>query len=319
MPKRKKGQKTRLQEIATGSPVTWINVTDPDEALLLKTLKSKYPFFLEMDLRDCLPPFQRPKLLEREQYLFMVLLFPIYDQSRRTVLPYEVDFFIGKDFLVTSHRGTHETLTQLAEACGAGSDSCVLRHDDNALRLALDVVHGLVVSCFPLVTSLSNDLIAMEQRIFDEESDGTVVKDMLRLKTSVVGFREAMQGYENVMKKLMDRGHRLFPVDELRAQYEDIAGHGREIWAFLENDRDTVNALADAHLTLATHKTNHAMKTLTALAFIIFPMNLVAAIFSMDAKGTPFSGQPNDFWMMLSVIFATMLTVVLFLKKKRWL
>lgn len=318
MAKRKNAPKNRSQEIVTGGPVAWTNITDPDQALL-KKLKGKYPFFLDMDLQDCLPPFQRPKLLERDQYLFMVLLFPVYDASRRTVRPYEVDFFIGRDLLVTSHRGTHEALVSLAKDCGEGSDACVIRPGDNALRLALDIIHGLIVSCFPPITSLSNELIAMEARIFDEDGDGAVVKDMLRLKTNVVAFREAMQGYEHVMKKLMDRGRRFFPVDDLKAQYEDIAGHGREIWAFLENDRDTVDALSDAHLTLATHKTNHAMKTLTALAFIIFPMNLVAAIFGMHAADIPIAGSPNDFWQMLAIIFATMLTVVLFLKKKKWL
>ncbi len=317
MAQRKKPAKNRLQTIAAGQ-VTWTDVTDPDQGLL-KTLKGKYPFFLDMDLQDCLPPFQRPKLLERDQYLFMVLLFPVYDARRGTVLPSEVDFFIGRDFLVTSHRGTHASIAELAKACGEGSDACVIRPDGGAIRLALDVVHGLVVSCFPLITSLSNELIAMEQRIFDDEGDGEVVKDMLRLKTNVVALREAMQGYEHVMKKLMDRAKRLFPVEGLQAQYEDIAGHGREIWSFLENDRDTVDALADAHLTLATHKTNHAMKTLTALAFIIFPMNLVAAIFSMHAANIPLSGNPNDFWQMLAIIFATMLAVVLFLKRKKWL
>lgn len=316
MPKRKK-EDERLQRIPVGGPVTWVNVTRPDEKLLQR-LKTQFPFFMDMDLKDCLPPFQRPKLLERDQYLFMVLLFPMLDAKTGTILPYEVDFFVGRDFLVTSHRGDHEVMHALAAACGEGATACELKPDHDALRLALDVVHEMIVSCFPRVTQISNELISIEGRLF--ENDGsTLVREMLRLKTNIVAFRKALQGYESTVKKLVDRGRKFFDVDRVRAQYEDIAGHGREILGFLENDRDTIYALSDAHLTLVSYKTNTATKTLTALAFIVFPMNLVAAVFSMHASYMPFAGRPNDFWIMLSLVFATMLATVAFIKRKKWL
>ncbi|HTM67774.1 MAG TPA: CorA family divalent cation transporter [Candidatus Binatia bacterium] len=315
MPKRKK--EDYLQQIPVGGPVTWVNLTHPSEKLL-KELQQRYPFFMDMDLKDCLPPYQRPKLLEREQYFFMVLLFPLLDVRTGVIIPYEVDFFIGRDFLVTSHRGDHGIMQQLAKACGEGSEACELKPGHSALRLSLDIIHEMIVSCFPHVTDISNDLIALEGRLFKNDGS-TLVKEMLKLKTNIVGFRKALQGYEGTLKKLMDRSHRFFTTDELRTQYEDIAGHGREILGFLENDRDTIYAMSDAHLTLVTYKTNNATKTLTALAFIIFPMNLVAAIFSMHATDMPFSGKPNDFWWMLATIFLTMLVIVTFLKRKKWL
>ncbi|HTM69144.1 MAG TPA: CorA family divalent cation transporter [Candidatus Binatia bacterium] len=316
MSKRKK-EDERLQRIPVGGPVTWVNITRPDMKLLEK-LKAQFPFFMDMDLKDCLPPYQRPKILERDQYLFMVLLFPMLDPKTGGILPYEVDFFIGRDFLVTSHLGNHETMRALAAACGEGSTACELKPDHDALRLSLDVVHEMIVSCFPNVTDVSNSLISLEGRLFKNDGS-TLVKEMLRLKTNIVAFRKALQGYESTLKKLMDRGRKFFDVDRVRTQYEDIAGHGREILGFLENDRDTIYAMSDAHLTLVTYKTNNATKTLTALAFIIFPMNLVAAVFSMHATDMPFSGKPNDFWWMLATIFSTMLVIVTFLKKKKWL
>lgn len=318
MAKRKNGGKDGLQEIHAGSAVTWINVHEPTAASLA-ALRRRYPFFLEDDLRDCLPPYERPKLLMREQYLFIVLIFPVLDRKSGTIVPYEVDMFVGHDFLVTSHRGTHPTLATLVEACGDGSDKCTLRQNDSPLRLALDIVHGLTTACYPMVTQLSNELIATERRLFDERSDGETTRAMLRLRTNVIGFRKAMQGSDNVLRKLIERAGTRFPVAEFRQQVEDINGHSREIREFLESDKDSVGALYDAHLSLVSYRTNQATKTLTALALIIFPMNLVAAIFSMRAEHMPLLGRPGDFWMMLAAIFATMLSIVWLMKKKEWL
>lgn len=316
MPKRKTGE-DRLQRIPIGGPVTWVNVTRPD-AKLLKQLKTQFPFFMDVDLDDCLPPYQRPKLLEREQYLFMVLLFPMLDTRTGSIKPYEVDFFVGRDFLVTSHLGEHDVMKALAEACGQGSNACELKPDHDALRLALDVVHEMIVSCFPRVTEISNELTSLDGRLFKNDGS-TLVREMLKLKTNIVAFRKALQGFDGTVKKLVDRGRKFFDTEHVRTQHEDILGHGHEILGFLENDRDAVHALADAHLTLVTYKTNNAIKTLTALAFVIFPMNLVAAIFAMHAKDMPFSGKPNDFWWMLTAIFLTMLAVVAYIKRKKWL
>lgn len=321
MPQRRTEQKkprSRTQQVYIGSPVTWRNVLNPDQAAL-KELKELYPMLLEEDLQDCLPPFQRPKMLRRDGYLFLVLLFPVYDDRTRTILPYEVDFFVGKDFLVTSHNGTHPALTSLAEACNADTGTCTVRPGDTSLRLTLDIIHGLTVACYPMVTELSNELIGVERELFTDEGDGWITKKMLRIRTSVVGFRKATEGSDNVLRKLMEKGGAMFPIEEYRAQIEDITVHGREIREFLENDRDTIVALYDAHLAMVSYRATQATKTLTALAFIIFPMTLVAAVFSMRAEHMPIIGMRDDFWIILALIFSMMLVLLGLMRKKKWL
>ena len=61
--------------------------------------------------------------------------------------------------------------------------------------------------------------------------------------------------------------------------------HIDDIWDFLSNDKETAEALYDSHLSLVTMKTNQAMKGLTALAFVIFPMTLVARMYRCFSFG----------------------------------
>ena len=316
MPRQKKSQ-TIGRRNALKERIQWINVENPTTASLMK-LKERFPFFLDIDLKDCLPPFQRPKLLERERYLFLVLLFPVYDAEKRGIHPYEVDFFIGKDFLVTSHAGTHEAIATLTGDCTGDDDHCLLQTATDPLRLAHDVIHGLTVSCFPISTVIGNDLIRIEERLFKRD-DRDLVREILRVRSNILTFRKTLQGHESSFDRLLDRGKKLFEIDHLRASYEDVRAHGREIRDFLNNDKDTVDALYDSHLSLISHRTGEEIKTLTALAFVIFPATLIAAIFAMRAEHMPLLGLPNDFWLMVGVIVGTMVGLVLFMKWKRWL
>jgi magnesium transporter len=310
------GGKSAIKRVPAGK-VTWLDVTGPAPRALAD-LKKRYPFCLDIDLEDCRPPFQRPKLLERERYLFLVLLFPVYDRVAKRVRQYEVDFFIGKDFVVTVHAGTHESLIALAADCSGDENACILRSPDDALRLTHDIVHEIVVSCFPILTTISSALTDVEGKLF-EEADGEVVREILSIRSDIVTFRKAMQGHVTSINRLLERGKKFFPAERLRSHFEDLTGHDREIAEFLDNYKDTVDALYDSHLSLVTYRTNKATKTLTALAFVIFPMTLVAAIFAMRAEHMPFVGQPGDFWIMLGIIFGTMLAIVLLLKQRKWL
>ncbi len=297
--------------------MTWINISKPTRAYLNK-LRGEYPFLLDIDLKDCLPPFQRPKLLERGDYIFMVLLYPIYDPKTKTVRPVEVDFFVGKNFIVTSHAGQVEPLLELARDCAGNSHACSKRLGDDAPTMMYNILHELLISVFPILTKLTNDILISEQRIFDESGHDTV-RQILRIKSNIVQCRQAMQGHRMVIKKFVERSSSLFRMGKMTIYYDDLIGHTKEIWDYLKNDRDTIDAVYDSHTSLVTHSTSQASQRLAALALIIFPTTLAATVFTMAADNVPIQGHPYDFWIMLALVLMVMFGTIAYLKWKRWL
>lgn len=316
MGKQKKAP-TSLSQVISSQGMTWVHVAEPTKKALGE-IKKKYPFLLDIDLDDCLPPFQRPKLLVRDQYLYMVLLFPVYDRATGLVSTAEADFFIGKDFIVACHIGSLPALDKMAADCDDDKGACLRRNDGNPGKWLYSALHALIVDCFPIQTQLSRDIDSVEAAVFGKFDENTV-RTILRIKSNIVDFRKIMQGHEAVIKKFLERSKKLFDISDLGPLFEDVTGHMKEIWDYLDNDRETINAVYESHLSLVTFETNLATRKLTGLAFVIFPMTLVAAVFSMKAEHTPFVGSPHDFWIMLACVFGTMLATVLFLRHKRWL
>jgi len=315
MPK-KRTNRAPFTETQVGQ-VRWFDVAGPTLPQL-KALQERFPSLLDADLQDCMPPFQRPKLLERFDHLFLVLIFPVYDEKTDSIRPYEVDFFIGKDFVATVHAGTHQVLRDLRDHCTDG-DSCPVAVNDDGLAFTLETVHRLIVACYPLVTSVSNRLVGMEDLLFSDSNDA-LVKEMLRARSNIVTFRKAIQGYEHTVRKLGVRSKKLFPLADITNRLEDIAGHGREIWSFLENDKETVDALYDSHLAFVNFRTSEASRKLAALAFVVLPMTLVAAVFTTHATGGMlFVDGPYGFWIVNGLILLTGIILFAYLGKKKWL
>jgi len=69
----------------------WVLV-DRNRKAELEELRSRYRYS-PLDLKEVLPPLQRPKVVARDGYIFMILLYPMFNRVTREVHATEVDFF----------------------------------------------------------------------------------------------------------------------------------------------------------------------------------------------------------------------------------
>ena len=102
-------------ETVTYGKVTWTNIEKPRPEDI-EVLRRNYNFH-PLDLEDCLSKIERPKIDEYEDYLFIVMHFPVYDPDQHISRPSEVDFFIGAGYLVTVHDGILKPIYQLFDDC----------------------------------------------------------------------------------------------------------------------------------------------------------------------------------------------------------
>lgn len=85
-------------ESVTWGKLTWINIEKPTSRET-EYLGQNFPFH-PLDLEDCLSRIERPKIDEYEDYLFVVLHFPLFDRVARVTRPSQVAIFLGEDYLI---------------------------------------------------------------------------------------------------------------------------------------------------------------------------------------------------------------------------
>lgn len=300
-----------IQEIKT-KDLIWVNVSRPGKKEI-KYLKEKYKFH-NLDLKDCLPPLQRTKLVENPDYLFMILQFPIFDKQTREIKSSEVDFFINQNTLVTVHSNELDPLKELFKLCQENLRIQEKYLVGNPGILIYEILNRSLLHCFPMLNYISLNIDKVEKKIFNRQ-EKEMVKDILIVKSNIVNFRKIMQAHKTVIRKLIEKAPQFFSIAKLNLYFNDLIAHTKEIWDDLENYKETIDALYNTNESLISFRLNKIIKTLTIFSVIVFPLTLLAAIFGMNTNNMPFV----NFWYIILIMLVLTLIMAIFFKVKKWL
>ena len=315
------------------SKLTWVYVTKNDQKTL-DTLRRRFEFE-KIDLKETKPPLQRPKLVARNDYLFMILLYPVLDKKTGIVQTAEVDFFIRDNLLVTMNANRMKQLESLYTSCSkvpirkkkAVKKTNYSRHGSGNANVCIDgdithviyrILDELLDSIFPMVIELSDQITNIEKRMFTEY-DKNLIQELLRVKTNIVSVRKSIQGHKNVIRQLIGESEGRFPIHRLEAYFQRLVEHTKELWDTLEIQRDTIDALHETNASLIDFRINQIMKTLTIFSVIVFPLTLLAALFGMNTRSMPLVDLENGFWIILAVMGIGTLGMLFLFKRKKWL
>lgn len=305
------------REIQTKS-VRWVDVINatPRE---LEALKTRFGF-IPLHLKDFAAKGQRPKLDETPSYLFLVLLFPVYDRKTREIVPSEIDFALGSDYLVTVHDGKLLGLTELYNLVEAGGSQRNRLLDGGSVGLLLRSLERLLAACCPMLDHISLDLKTVEKKIFRGE-ERRMVSEILISRRNITDFRRIMQAHKNTLKKLItalrQRGRIQKPNQHFA--FEALIDDTKEIWEQLEGHRETVEALHGTNESLISYQLSTIMKNFTTLSVMIFAMTLLATLFAIGVHGTPLVGLRHGFWYIVGLELILAGSLYYTFKHKRWL
>ncbi len=272
--------------------------------------------FSELDLAEVPPPVQRPKVVSRDGYIFMILLYPYYDKKIRDVRTTEVDFFISENRLVTVNADGYPPLAELFRHCSRSSSHTCMSGD--ITQLLYTVLNEMTAAVFPMLLHINTDLDSLENRLFKEHQKG-MIQELLQLKTNIATIRRTMQGHESVIHSLMHIAPGYFPLHRLPDYFDELAAHAKEIWETLDVQKDTADALHDTNRSLIDFRTNEIIKTLTIISVMMFPLTLMAGVFGMNVPAMPIVSLPHAFWIILGLMCLGVAGMLIIFKKKRWI
>ncbi|MEK7606629.1 MAG: magnesium transporter CorA family protein [Patescibacteria group bacterium] len=294
---------------------TWINAVraTEEETLYLEQTQNLHP----LDAKECLPPLQRPKLIVRPEYLFMILTFPSFNRRTRELETEEIDLFIKKDSIITMHGGRHQALTNLFELLDMNKPHREELMSNPALFVS-QLLDELLDSCFPLLLHISNDIEALTKKTLKGYTKETI-HEILRIKTNIVAFRKMLQPHRDLLLRAQSLLPNFFPIERHSHSFQKLIDHCREIWDNLETYNFAIDGLHQTHTTLISFRLNEIMRTLTVFSMVIFTLTLLATLFSIGANSTPFVGSPFGFWYIVALMLAGAWIGIAIFKKKGWL
>jgi magnesium transporter len=301
-------------EIVEHGGLRWINIERPgpvDQAWLEEHFE-----FHPLDYEDVRSRNQRPKIDVYDDYLFIVLHFPVFDKQVGRLNTGELDVFVGPDFLITMPNVPLQPVEYLFERCRSNEQMREDLFSKGSGYLLYKVVDSSFDYCFPMLRKIGNKLDRIEGEIFEGRAE-EVVRDISNVKQEIINFRKIIRPQRPVLRDL-ERTKQRYMADDMEIYFDDIIDASERIWDMLENYKEVVEALESTNESVISHRLNDSLRVLTAFSVVLLPLTLIASIWGMNV-GLPGKNSIHAFWIIVGVMVIVLVGSLSYFRHRRWL
>ena len=306
-----------IRSIANGK-LTWFYIEKPTSQEVA-FLAQRFHFH-PLDLDDVLSRIQRPKIDEYDDYLFMVLHFPVFDKENRITRPSEINIFVGESYVVTVHcTGDLKPLTRFFQECEDSKESRERYLGRSSGFLLYHILDRMVASGFPILDKVTQNIDDIEDIILTKPVPETV-REISLIRRDLISFRRVIHPQIAVIETLEREEYPFFKEDQ-EIYFGDIADHIRKIWDGLEDCKEVIDGLADTSNWLTSHRIQEIMRILTIIMGVLAPPTLIASIYGMNIPlpGGVNSGSLLTLGILLALMAITAGGIFFYMRHRRYL
>ncbi len=293
----------------------WIDVISPDKSDI-DYLKKNFDFH-PLDYSDILGASEHTKIENHKDYTLIVLLFPVYDRETKEIHPGEVDFFVGKDYLITIHDGSMYTMTKLVNGAHAELATRQELMSKSSGYLLYQILESLFRRSFPILDHINKDMTAIENSIFHDLSL-EMLENLTLMKRNIIDYRRIMKTHHLIVKRLLSKKEPYLLFPDSKNYFNNLLEHSENIWDILAIQKETAEALQEANTSLATHRLNQTTSVVTKISAVFLPATFVIFLFSLHMKGMPFTENRHGFLIVLLISLCSAVLMYMYFRARKW-
>ncbi|MDO8492243.1 MAG: CorA family divalent cation transporter [bacterium] len=293
----------------------WIDLTSPtnEEVRKVMTEFSLAPLVAE----ELLLPSLKPKVDLYPNYIYLILHFPAIRHTHGKEANQEVDFIIGRDFIITTRYDSIDPLHKFSKVFEVNS---ILDREDigeHAGFIFFYMIKKLYKSLNHELDYLADRLKVIEFKIFSGNEKRMVV-ELSKVSRELLQFKQSLSLHDEVLGSFEIAARKFFGND-FEYHLKSIIGAYNRVRGAINSNTDIFNELRATNDSILSSKTNEVMKTLTVTAFIILPMTFVSQLFGMSSSYLPLVNSPEGLRLVFIVIALVGVASFVIFKYKKWL
>ncbi|RJS94326.1 magnesium/cobalt transporter CorA [Salinisphaera sp. Q1T1-3] len=297
-------------------PLLWLHFEGDVSAAELARLGERFTLH-PLALEDVLNHGQRPKLDTYRQTLFATLALPHMVDDE--LVFQQVSLFIGEDFVLSFHAGTHDVFGAVRERIHAAHGRIAHAEPDYLGYCLADVV---VDTSFEVLAGYNDHLEVLEDAIFENRRDD-LVGPIHELRRRLIGMRKILLSQNELFVRWIGLEHPLIHADN-RPYFRDVQDHARRVVDLADGYYETAGSLLDTHLSLASARLNDVMRVLTLIATIFMPLSFLAGIYGMNFDthspwNMPELSYRYGYPLLLGVMGALVVGMLVYFRRKQWI
>jgi len=298
----------------------WVDLEKPtpeETKMILEDIFHFHPLSIE----DCVKVSPSPKVEEYtpkegdlfSQYLFMVIHAVDYSRKDGVFATSELNFFLGKNFLVTYHEVPLRSVQSTEDRCLRGTVH-VARAPDRVAHTLLD---GIVENYKPALDELSLEIAELEDQVIQSPARSTLNR-ILQIKKEVLHLRQIIGPQREVLARFARAEFKLIRP-HLVPYYRDVYDALFHISELAQNYTDSLTGILQIYLNMSSNQTGEVVKLLTLITVITTPAILVGTWYGMNFQHMPEYRWKYGYEIAIAVTVISTAITVWYFKRKKWL
>lgn len=261
--------------------LTWVDLTKPSRQEVLALVKK---FKLDPSTAtEMLSPTPQPIIRVQKDYVHMTILFPSHIDKSGNYSTQEVDFVVGKDFLITAHNELVESIYEFEkvfETAQMLDNYIVERH---AGYVWFYLLRQFYQHYSDEVDELNQRLQDIESEIFDGE-ESRMIPLLAITNRHLMILQRIFVLHEPIYANLAANGKGIFGksfAPHLVAMQTTIGN----LLTHIKHTKESIDDLRQTSELLVSARTSKVAKLFTVLAFLTVPVTLVADFVTLQIPG----------------------------------
>jgi magnesium transporter len=287
---------------------TWIDLTDPEPGLVQRIAREigLHPLVAE----DIIESNERAKVILVGENIHIVTFVLARDGEIETL---EVDFVLGKGFLLSVHPSAWDPMTAHQLKRGVGE---ILDRGPDFLLWAL--VDAIVDGYFPVFDALGDEIDEVQDAAIDRAVP-TTLQHVFRLKRELIRIRHVVAPSREVFAQLTGREFELI-AEPHTFYFRDVYDHLIRLNDELDAYRELVAGAIEVYLSTINNNLSAIMKRLTGVTVILAGIGAIAGVFGMSEAASALTGtEGSGFYLIALGTAALAAAALVVLRRIDWI
>ncbi|HWB34263.1 MAG TPA: magnesium transporter CorA family protein [Candidatus Paceibacterota bacterium] len=293
---------------------TWIDLVAPTPMEVRGLMKE---FGIDpLIAEELLVPSFKPRVERRGDIIYVILHFPVLRGLGNGRQEQEIDFVIGKNFLITTRYGNVDPLHAFAQAFEVNTVLGRPIMHQHGGHLFTAMARALYEALITESHTLTQRLQDIEDRIFSGDERQMVI-EISQTGRTLHDFRQALAPHKEMLTSLEPVATRLFGA-EFSYYLRDLIGAEERVEHTIDNLYASLAELRETNNSLLSTKQNEIMKTLTVVAFIFLPLTFIGQLFGMSIP-VPLQSNPYAFFFILGGMVLVAMSIFMYFRHRGWI
>lgn len=294
--------------------IVWADLESPtkDEARELMD-----EFGISPDIaQDILLPTFKDKIVAHHDYIYLVLHFPAFKHTHSRSHRQEIDFVIGKKFIITNR---YESIDAMEKYTKIFEVNSILEKRETTIgpgEIFIEMLRTIYQSLSDELDAINYLLHEIEKNIFSGK-EREMVFELSRIGREIINFNHMIAPHGEILEALKGDASKIFGVTFVM-ELDQVLNEYYKITKLLENITEVMHELRETNNSLLSTKQNEIMKTLTMFTFLALPFTVITGFFSMSTNNIPFINNHLFWYWIVAFEVIVLLVLTIIAKKSKW-